>query len=169
MADLIWRCSSTLLNNKQSHHEATAIVKAYRCVGQLHMSFKHFTILAFSASWLLLGKKNDKIWILLITHNQQCYVKSTSNRVSSPHYVETDQDFIGCNFGRCVMICYKLQRGASNVSLSQEARKGKNNHGQVRVKLLFIKSGDTFCHVLSNVCRLKATIFLLIIYVQIIF
>ena len=126
--------------------------------------FQHFLLHGYSQA-----KKNDKIWILLITHNQQCYVKSTSNRVSSPHYVETDQDFIGCNFGRCVMICYKLQRGASNVSLSQEARKGKNNHGQVRVKLLFIKSGDTFCHVLSNVCRLKATIFLLIIYVQIIF
>ena len=50
------------------------------------------------------------------------------------------------------MICFKLQRGASHVSLSQEARKGKK-HGQIRVKLLFIKYDDTFCRVLSNFSR----------------
>ena len=69
MADLIWRCSSTFSNNKQSHHDATAIVKDYPSISQLYKFFKHFTILAFSASWLLLRKKNDEIWILLITHN----------------------------------------------------------------------------------------------------
>ena len=69
MADLIWRCSSTFPNNKQSHHDATAIVKDYPCVSQLHKFFKRFTILAFSPSLLFLGKKNDEIWILLITHN----------------------------------------------------------------------------------------------------
>ena len=53
------------------------------------------------------------------------------------------------------MICFKLWRVASNVSLSLEARKGKNNHGH----------DDKFCRVLSNFCRLKATIFLLLIYV----
>ena len=73
MADLIWRWF-----NKQSHHDVSAIVKDYPCVSQLH-NFKHFTILAFFASWLLLGKKKE-IWILLITHNKQMlrqkYVKS---------------------------------------------------------------------------------------------
>ena len=60
------------------------------------------------------------------------------------------------------MICFKLQRGASHVSLPYEARKGKKKHGQIRVKLSFIKYDDTFCRVLSNFCCLKATIFLLL-------
>ena len=38
--------------------------------------------------------------------------------------VESDEYIIRYNFGGCVMICFKLQRGASHVSLSQEARKG---------------------------------------------
>ena len=117
--------------------------------------FQHFLLHGYSQA-----KKNDKIWILLITHNQQCYVKSTSNRVSSPHYVETDSDFIGCNFGRCVMICYKLSRGASNVSLSQEARKGKKKHGQIRVKLSFIKYDNTFCRVFVELLPFKTDLYL---------
>ena len=41
----------------------------------------------------------------------------------------------------------------------------EKKHGQIRAKLLFIKYDDTFSRVLSNFCRLKATIFLLLIYV----
>ena len=48
MADLIWRCSSTFSNNKQSYHDANAIVKDYPSISQLYKFFKHFTILAFS-------------------------------------------------------------------------------------------------------------------------
>ena len=43
-------------NNKQSHHDASAIVKDYPNVSQLDKFFKNFPILAFSSLWLLLGK-----------------------------------------------------------------------------------------------------------------
>ena len=41
----------------------------------------------------------------------------------------------------------------------------EKKHGQIRGKRLFIYCDDKFCSVLSNFCRLKATIFLLPIYV----
>ena len=116
--------------------------------------FQHFRLHCSSQA-----KKMMKFGFCLQLIINKCYAKSTSNRLSSPYYIEIDQYFIRCNFGRCVMICFKLWRVASHVSLSLEARKGKNNHGH----------DDKFCRVLSNFCHLKATIFLLLIYIQISF
>ena len=68
MADLTWRCSSTFSSNKQSYHDASAVVKDYPCVSQLHnffQTFHYFRIFRFVAT----PRQKNEIWILLITHN----------------------------------------------------------------------------------------------------
>ena len=65
------------------------------------------------------------------------------------------------------MICFKVIEGSllRFPVLGSQKRKKKKKHGQIRVKLLFIKYDDKFCRVLQNFCCLKPTIFLLQIYV----
>ena len=79
MADLIWRCSSTFSNNKQSHHDATAIVKVYPCVSQLHklanfITFHYFSIFAFIAL-----PRQKKWWNLDSAYNSE--LKNVTSKV----------------------------------------------------------------------------------------
>ena len=104
---------SSFSNNKRSHHDVTAIVKDYHCVSQNHGFFRHFSILAFLALWLLLGEK-DKIWVLLITLKMLRH-KSVKSR-SLALDVENDEYLVRCNFGGCVMICSKVIEGSLRCS-----------------------------------------------------
>ena len=77
MAELIWRCSSLFSNNKQSHHDVTAVLKDYQCVSQRHDFFQTFHYFSMFHFRLPKGKK-DEIWFLLITLTmlRRKYVKS---------------------------------------------------------------------------------------------
>ena len=68
-----------------------------------------------------------------------------------------------CNFGRCVMICFKVIEGSLPSLLALGSQKRKIKDGHIRVKPLFIKYDETFCRTLSNFCCFKATKFLLLI------
>ena len=67
------------------------------------------------------------------------------------------------------MICYRggevIEGSLLRFPVLRSQKRKKKKHGQIRVKLLFIKYDDKFGCVLQNFCRLKPTIFLLQIYV----
>ena len=67
----------------------------------------------------------EKMWVVLITLTmlRHKYVKSRSLSLD----VENGEYIVGCNFGGCLMICSKLQRGASGVHWSlRKPEKGKS-------------------------------------------
>ena len=53
------------------------------------------------------------------------------------------------------MICFKVIEGILPRFLVLGSQKRNKKHGQIRVKLFFIKYDDKFCRVLSNFCRFK--------------
>ena len=79
------------------------------------------------------------------------YVKSRKLSLDVENHVEY---IIRCDFGGCVMICFKvMEENLPRFPAVLGIQKREKEHGHIRIKFLFIKCDNTFCRVLLTTTK----------------